>query len=358
MAEIKITQLPEKVNVIDDDWIEIVDTEDLTESPQGTSKKAKKVNILYTPTLDEVCTQGNFTNSNIGIGTTSPAANLHLLKSEFNSDDIFKIQHNFINPFPVPPGTTTDFIIKSTGNVGIGTTNPASRLHVNSGATNEIARFESSDKGAYISIMDSDTTSSFQGIGSEADDLVLLANNKEYVRILANGNVGIREDFPVYDLDVSGEGRFTGDVRGLSFITTSQRDQKEGITDITKTKAKAIPFKEYTYKSSIDGSARKRYGVIAEDIENEYPELVHTGADGVKGINYIDLLVKRVAELEKELEDISLTPGATGPQGPSGSNGNDGNSHLSNVDSITFDERANQLVLTINRTDFRFNPAR
>lgn len=45
MAEIKITQLPEKVNVKDDDWIEIVDTEDLTESPQGTSKKAKKSNI-------------------------------------------------------------------------------------------------------------------------------------------------------------------------------------------------------------------------------------------------------------------------------------------------------------------------
>lgn len=76
MANKKITDLIEKVNVIDDDWIEIVDTEDLTESPEGSSKKAKKTNILSTPTLDEVCTQGNFTNSNIGIGTILPSSEL------------------------------------------------------------------------------------------------------------------------------------------------------------------------------------------------------------------------------------------------------------------------------------------
>jgi hypothetical protein len=178
--------------------------------------------------------------------------------------------------------------------------------------------------------------------------------------------MGIGTTSPSYKLDVTGEGRFTGDLRCLSLIQTSQRDQKKDIADIDKSKAKAIPFKEYKYKSSIDGSERKRYGVVVEDIEDDYPELVHTDADGIKGINYIDLLVKRVAELEKELEDISLTPGpkgdtgATGSQGPAGANGTNGNDHLKNVQSIAFNEKSGQLEITIEgyKGPFRFNPAK
>ena len=59
--------------------------------------------------------------------------------------------------------------------------------------------------------------------------------------------------------------------------------------------------------------------------------------------------------------------GATGPQGPQGatgatgakgSTGAAGNSHLSNVDAISFDDKAGQLIITINKTEFRFNPAK
>jgi hypothetical protein len=108
---------------------------------------------------------------------------------------------------------------------------------------------------------------------------------------------------PAYDVDVLGEGRFTGDLRALSFITTSQANTKQEIAPIRKTTREKILFKEFKYKSQGD-SGRKRYGVLAEDIQSEYPELVHVGADGILGVNYIDLLVKRVAELEQELEDV------------------------------------------------------
>jgi hypothetical protein len=110
---------------------------------------------------------------------------------------------------------------------------------------------------------------------------------------------------PAYDVDVLGEGRFTGDLRALSFITTSQSDTKRDIVPISKTTGEKILFKSFKYKSEIDGSNRKRYGVLAEDIQEEYPELVHVGADGKLGVNYVDLLIKRVAELEQELEDAS-----------------------------------------------------
>jgi len=185
------------------------------------------------------------------------------------------------------------------------------------------------------------------------------------------GNVGINDTSPSYELDVDGEGRFTGDLRCLSLIQTSQSDKKEFISDIVKTTNKKIEFKEYVYKS--DSGNRKRYGVLAEDIEVDYPELVHIDADGIKGVNYIDLLVKRVAELERELEDISLTEGpkgdtgsrglrgytgtsgSNGSSGTNGADGKDGNSHLSDVSSIGFNEKSGQLEIQIGKEIYRFN---
>ena len=95
---------------------------------------------------------------------------------------------------------------------------------------------------------------------------------------------------------------------------------------------------------------------------------MHTDPNGVKGVNYIDLLVKRVAELEKELEDISLTPGpkgdtgatgATGATGDAGKNGANGNSHLENVTSIKYNEKTKKLEILIDgqKSPFSFTPA-
>ena len=172
--------------------------------------------------------------------------------------------------------------------------------------------------------------------------------------IHAEGNVGVGNASPAYKLDVTGEGRFTSTLTCQTLVQTSQRDQKKDIGDIDKNSAAKIQFKEYKYKA--ESGERKRYGVVVEDIEEHYPELVHTGADGVKGISYIDLLVKRVAELEKELEDISLTPG---PKGEAGAAGKNGNTHLSNVSSIFYNSKAGKLEVLIDGQiqPLQFTPA-
>jgi len=259
--------------------------------------------------------------------------------------------------------------VNSSGNVGVGTTTPATKLHVLGttssmpalGAAPSAAQLGGSSYGTLFSTLTSGRGVIQQGRSDGT------AGSYDLLLQPVGGKVAIARTSATYTLDVGGTGRFTGDLRCLTLIQTSQRDQKENINDINKSKAKAIPFKEYTYKSSIDGSSKKRYGVIAEDIENHYPELVHTGADGVKGINYIDLLVKRVAELEKELEDISLTPGpkgangsngADGADGLAGADGVDGNSHLSNITSIAFDPKANRLQVNIGGTVYNFAPSK
>lgn len=275
-----------------------------------------------------------YMSGNVGIGTTSPARKLEVynsssgIVSQFRSGSGTSSFICFANTASTADqvrigSVSSDLVlstsyaermrISSTGNVGIGTTNPIYKLDVSGTGrfTDDLNIVASAPRlkltdGTSTFLLSTNTSG--EGIiktEGTYKNIRFFNNAGETVRINGGGNVSIGNTNNTYKLDVTGEGRFTGNVRGLSFITTSQRDQKEGITDITKTKAKIIPFKEYTYKSSIDSSARKRYGVVAEDIENDYPELVYTGEDGIKGVNYIDLLVKRVAELEKELEDAT-----------------------------------------------------
>ena len=66
---------------------------------------------------------------NVGIGTTDPSAKLHLFKSEDSSDDIFKIEHTNWS-LGLNLGNIPDFTINSIGNVGIGTTDPGVKLEV------------------------------------------------------------------------------------------------------------------------------------------------------------------------------------------------------------------------------------
>ncbi len=328
-------------------------------------------------------------SGNVGIGTNSPSQKLDVngniqatgtrsISSLFDANNYMRLESN--SSGGVLKGTDGG-VIKTLvrtygdsyfngGNLGIGTTSPNHELVVEGAASPNIELKNSNySNGGFILNRANYghqwkwwAESNVMYFGFSTDE----STYSTKLAIESSGDVGIGTTSPSYKLDVTGEGRFTGDLRCLSLIQTSQRDQKENINDIDKSKAKAIPFKEYTYKSSIDGLSRKRYGVIAEDIENDYPELVHVGPDGIKGINYIDLLVKRVAELEKELDDVSLTPGpkgdtgATGPQGPVGTNGTNGNDHLKNVQSIAFNQRSGQLEITIEgyKSPFKFNPAK
>jgi hypothetical protein len=203
----------------------------------------------------------------------------------------------------------------------------------------------------YINTGDNLTAIGYQaGRQNSGDNLVAIGHQAGYLNTLNNqfivqhtaanaipliqgnfesGSVGIGHS-PEYKFDVSGSARITDTLTVNATVYASQADLKEEIVGITKTKAKVIEFKEYQFKSG--GGGRKRYGVLADDIEDDYPELVYTGPDGVKGVNYIDLLVKRVAELEKELADVS------------GSVRN----HLSNVTSIAINKNSRLLEIVID----------
>ena len=93
---------------------------------------------------------------------------------------------------------TTKMVISSTGNVGIGTTSPSAPLHIES-ADDAVIRLKSTDNKAYISLADNDTSGY---ISSENSKLSLGANagvNANNLNIdLSNNNVGIGTSSPSY----------------------------------------------------------------------------------------------------------------------------------------------------------------
>jgi len=95
-------------------------------------------------------------------------------------------------------------IDNGTGHVGIGTTSPGVRLQVNSGTTNRVAKFTSTDATAYIQIADSSTTATSHGYGATGNDLSLFANDVERMRIKSDGKIGIGTTNPGSLLTVEG----------------------------------------------------------------------------------------------------------------------------------------------------------
>lgn len=96
--------------------------------------------------------------------------------------------------------------------------------------------------------------------------------------------------------------------QGGSIITTSDERVKTNIYDITETETNNILDlcpKSYTYIDDKDG--KKHYGVLAQDTEAIFPELVNTDEYGMKSVNYLEfipLLLNKMREMQKEIDEL------------------------------------------------------
>ena len=97
----------------------------------------------------------------------------------------------------------------------------------------------------------------------------------------------------------------TGNITAQAVISTSDIRLKENIKPIEKTGIQKLTAVEYNFKE--DDEKSKRYGLIAQHLEEIDQSLVYTNKNGVKGINYIDiiaLLVKENQDLCKRIEHM------------------------------------------------------
>ena len=164
---------------------------------------------------------------NVGIGTTTPQQKLSVNGGHFavasggrvyiggangsdsvigylgNDSGVMELMTDGTRDFKIGGGTggTTMFFDTSAGNVGIGTTSPASLLQVE-GSANNVATFKSTDNRGSIAIQDDDTTTYVIAEGGRSSfgrNNGLNANN---LNIDASGNVGIGTTNPANKLEV------------------------------------------------------------------------------------------------------------------------------------------------------------
>lgn len=133
----------------------------------------------------------------------------------------------------------------------------------------------------------------------------------------------------------NGEVKVNGKVTATSVVTTSDMRLKENIAPLNEDSEKStlenvldMNVVEYTLKippmtisgasqtegkdaeivnSNIVGSDKKHIGLLAQELQKIYPELVEEGQDGYLGINYIELvpvLIRAIQEQQKQIKEL------------------------------------------------------
>ena len=122
------------------------------------------------------------------------------------------VDSNDVTPTANSLYTTSSFIVNpSTGNVGIGTSSPASLLHLGTAAP-EI-RFDDTDVSGVVQLRQSGAAFliTVDPTGADASSNFQVAvDGTERMRITADGNVGIGTSSPASILDVNGNTRISG----------------------------------------------------------------------------------------------------------------------------------------------------
>ena len=143
---------------------------------------------------------------------------LHDVRITSQSDGQLLVWDNTLGVWKNDGTATIDY---TNGRVGIGTATPSTRLHVNSGSTNNVATFESTDSFANILIKDNLGILQISKIGTDAliyaensvthGNMRFLSNETtERMRINAAGNVGIGTTSPTEKLDITGNAKISG----------------------------------------------------------------------------------------------------------------------------------------------------
>lgn len=208
-------------------------------------------------------------SGNVGIGTAAPAASLHVtgatilngaltVAGDVNLPSTNGLLWDVATEYIKRPGTDAltfgteseeRMRITSTGNVGIGTTGPSGRLHVNG-------------------------TVYFQGLAVSSTGYYLCQDSGTN-QITRGGSCSL------------------SDIR----LKTSIEDLPDALENIISLRGVSFDWKDEV-RAKADG---RQIGLIAQDVEKVYPQAVITNEDGTKALNY-DALLGPVIESIKKLK--------------------------------------------------------
>jgi len=190
-------------------------------------------------------------------------------------------------------------LIVENGNVGIGTTNPSVKLHIQDGNTGFLFKDSGSTSG-YTTTFSEDNTGLKIGHNSRSRDIQFQTNSNTKMTIYANGNVGIGTTNPSERLEVN------GNVKASAFWYSSDINLKQNIQNIPNALQKIQQLNGVYFQWKESG--KDGVGVIAQDIEKVFPELVATDPNtGLKSVSYGNLvapLIEAIKEQQKQIDEL------------------------------------------------------
>ena len=308
--------------------------------------------------LQPLHVQGNsYISGNLGIGVSNPTNNLEVSGTSalFNSSGDFRIavskgaaintasilfQNNFSgraefgltgdDKFHIktsPDGSTwiESLVVDSNGNVGIGTTAPQTKLHIeggefwlfnngnnprivigDNGVTGQYGYLQWDSMNDYYRIETDGTNGvkikgNYVSIGNiyPSQPLIVGLGSTELFRVDSSGNVGIGTTNPGYKLDVQGSIRQTNavncalsaDANGQIICTISSQRYKTNIRDLNFdiNKFLALNPRSFDWNTStinFTPGEKGSIGFIAEEVNQVFPELVRYKDGQPEGIKY------------------------------------------------------------------------
>jgi cell division protein FtsB len=312
---------------------------------------------------DESASAHRFTllgNGNVGIGTSAPAFKIDavnnvagLARFSFSNPDASTYQQTDLR---VGRGTSTQDLFLGTnfsstqnafidnrsggslrllnsgtdvltimtgGNVGIGTSSPATLLDIRGPTSPTLTIGDTGTGNNYGGRID--LTTNLTGLAQpqkiassilgQADAgsggrLSLSTSSTggsltERMRIDASGNVGVGTTSPNYKLEVIGDIRASGNLIANATTYSSDVRWKQNIEPLRGSLERLSHLKgvSYYWRQSefpeMNFNERKQIGLIAQDVEKEFPELVLTNKLGFKSVNYAALVAPIIQALQE-----------------------------------------------------------
>lgn len=304
-----------------------------TNSPDIDGLYFRTVNDANTVYSDKMVILGS---GNVGIGTSSPAWQLHV---KGTSNAVVQIEGassagsfvNFGDPSDTGVGQigydhTSNYMrfktndtermrIDSSGNVGIGRTDPADGKF-GDGSSAFVTSGNATTIGSTHFATNSDD-SSFIGMWSghsSANPALAVKNTKaltfgnwsalngsggftERMRIDSSGNLLVGT--------TSGSDKVTvnGDVSATNFNTTSDATLKTNVETLSGALNAVMSMRGVSFDWIENGNSE--VGVIAQEVEEVIPDLVNTNEQGIKSVKYgnmVAVLIEAVKEQQKQIE--------------------------------------------------------
>jgi hypothetical protein len=245
-------------------------------------------------------------DGSVGIGTTNP-------QNKLDVEGAVAVGFSYSGSETAP---ANGMIVQ--GNVGIGKRNPEYKLDVYGGS--DALRVGHANSWFEVHTSTSTMLDLADGEGNRAgfisgrenvagENVLVIAGCDDggscpyFTYFHESGKVGIGESDPAYKLDVD------GDIQCVTLHETSDARLKTKVRQLTNVldsveKIRGVSFEWNEEAKSVGAAAGdKHIGVIAQDVEKVFPELVSAPANEYKSVDYTKLtavLVEAVKELKSE----------------------------------------------------------